>query len=63
MAKFTGKGAKFMIKGSGATPTFAEVGQVQEIGDISVTADEVEVTTLDAGDYRDYIQGFKDAGE
>jgi hypothetical protein len=39
------------------------VAQVQEIGDISVTAEEVDVTTLDAGDYRDYIQGFKDPGE
>jgi hypothetical protein len=36
---------------------------VQEIGDIAVTAEEVDVTTLDAGDYRDYIQGFKDPGE
>lgn len=36
---------------------------MQEIGDISVTAEEVDVTTLDAGDYRDYIQGFKDPGE
>jgi hypothetical protein len=63
MSKFTGKGAQFLVKGGGATPTFAAVGQVQEIGDVSVTADEVEVTTLDAGDYRDYLQGFKDAGE
>jgi hypothetical protein len=39
------------------------VAQVQEIGDIGVTAEEVDVTTLDAGDYRDFIQGFKDAGE
>ena len=63
MAKFTGKGATFNLKGGGATPTYAPVGQVQEIGDISVTAEEVDVTTLDAGDYRDYIQGFKDPGE
>jgi Lambda phage tail tube protein, TTP len=61
--KYTGKGAQFMVVGGGATPAYVEVGQVAEIGDISVTADEVEVTTLDAGDYRDYIQGFKDAGE
>ena len=53
----------FMIKAGGATPAYAEVGQVSAIGDIAVTADEVEVTTLDAGDYRDYIQGFKDPGE
>lgn len=39
------------------------MAQVQEIGDIGVTAEEVDVTTLDAGDYRDFIQGFKDAGE
>ena len=63
MAKFVGKGAKFLVKGSGATPTYVEVGQVQEIGNIDITADEVEVTTLDAGVYRQYIQGFKDPGE
>src|SRR5262245_53784553 len=63
MAKFTGKGASFLVRGSGATPPMVEVGQVQEIGDVSVTAEEVDVTTLDAGDYRDYIQGFKDPGE
>lgn len=63
MAKFTGKGAQFLVRGSGATPTYVEVGQVQEIGNVDITADEVEVTTLDAGDYRQYIQGFKDPGE
>lgn len=63
MAKFTGKHAEFLVKTGGATPAYVAVGQVQEIGDVSVTADEVEVTTLDAGDYRDYLQGFKDPGE
>src|ERR1700754_2752797 len=63
MSKFTGKGAQILVKTAGATPTYVAFGQVQEIGDISVTADEVDVTTLDAGDYRDYIQGFKDPGE
>lgn len=61
--KFTGKGAQFLVDTGTTTPTWTPIGQVQEIGDVSVTADEVEVTTLDAGDYRDYIQGFKDAGE
>lgn len=29
-----------------------------------MTADEIEVTTLDTvGDFRDFLQGFKDAGE
>lgn len=63
MAKFTGKGAEFLVVSGGATPAYVAVGQVAEIGDIAVTADEVEVTTLDAGDYRDYLQGFKDPGE
>jgi hypothetical protein len=63
MAKFTGKHCEFLVASSGATPAYVAVGQVQEIGDISVTAEEVDVTTLDAGDYRDYIQGFKDPGE
>src|SRR5262245_19658405 len=63
MAKFTGKGAEFLVRGSDATAPMVAVGQVQEIGEISVTAEEVDVTTLDAGDYRDYIQGFKDPGE
>jgi len=63
MAKFTGKGAKIFVLAGGATPTYKAVGQVAEIGNIDVSADEVDVTTLDAGDYRDYIQGFKDPGE
>jgi len=63
MAKFTGKGAEISVKGGGATPAYVAVGQVAEIGNIDVSADEVDVTTLDAGDYRDYLQGFKDPGE
>ena len=63
MAKFTGKGATISVKGGGATPAYVAVGQVAEIGNIDVSADEVDVTTLDAGDYRDYLQGFKDPGD
>jgi hypothetical protein len=63
MAKFTGKGAQIFVLGGTATPAYVAVGQVAEIGNIDVSADEVDVTTLDAGDYRDYLQGFKDPGE
>ena len=63
MSKFTGKGAEFWVKSSGGTPAYVPVAQVQEISGVSVTAEEVDVTTLDAGDYRDYLQGFKDPGE
>src|SRR5262245_8203567 len=62
MAKFTGKGGQFLIKTTGATPAYRAVGQVKEIGEIGITADEIDVTTLDAGDYRQFLQGFKDAG-
>lgn len=61
--KFTGKGAEILIKTGGATPAYVAVGQVAEIGNIDVSAEEVEVTTLDAGVYREYLQGFKDPGE
>ena len=64
MAKFAGRGAQFLIDTGTTTPTWTATGQVQEIGDLSITAEEVEVTTLDTtGAYRDYIQGFKDPGE
>jgi len=52
-----------LISDGASPPVYTAVGQVQEIGDISVTAEEVDVTTLDSGDYHDYIQGFKDPGE
>lgn len=63
MAKFTGKGGEISVLSSAATPAYVAIGQVAEIGNIDVSADEVDVTTLDAGDYRDYLQGFKDPGE
>jgi tail tube protein len=61
--KFSGRGCQLLLKGGGATPTFTAVAQVQEIGAIDQTADELDVTTLDAIDTRDYIPGFKDTGE
>lgn len=63
MAKFTGKLSEILLDTGTTTPTWTAVAQVQEVGDINVTAEEVDVTTLDAGDYRDYISGFKDPGE
>ena len=63
MSKFTGKATQILLDTGTTTPTWTPVAQVQEVGDINVTAEEVDVTTLDAGDYRDYISGFKDPGE
>lgn len=39
------------------------IGKLTSIGQISQTADEIDITTLDStGAYREYLQGFKDAG-
>ena len=64
MAKFTGLGGKLLIGTSGGTPTYTEVAQVSSIGSVAITADEVEVTTLDnTSGFREYLTTFKDAGE
>lgn len=50
-------GTKLM---KGETP----IGGLTSIGGLEITADEIDVTTLDSdGGYREFIGGFKDAGE
>lgn len=45
------------------TSTAVTIGKLTSIGEISQTADEIDITTLDStGAYREYLQGFKDAG-
>lgn len=40
------------------------IGGLTSIGGIEITADEIDVTTLDSeGGYKEFIGGFKDAGE
>ena len=63
MAKITGKKCDFLVSKTGATPAYASLGQIMSIGGISQTSDEVDATTLEATDFRDFIQGFKDPGE
>lgn len=42
----------------------ATVGRLTSVGEISPDSEELDVTTLDSpGGYREYIQGFRDAGE
>lgn len=39
------------------------IGKLTSIGEINQTADEVDITTLEStGAYREYLQGYKDAG-
>jgi predicted secreted protein len=48
----------------GATGAEKTIAGLTEIGGIELSADTVDVTTLDSdGGYREFIGGFKDAGE
>lgn len=48
----------------GATASAVTVGGLTEIGGIELSADTLDTTTLDSdGGYREFIGGFKDAGE
>lgn len=57
MAKHAGKGTTFSF---GST----EVGSLTSIGGVSVSADTIDVSTLDnEGGYKEFVAGFKDGGE
>ena len=61
MSKSRGVGTLFKVGSGNAAKT---VGGLSSIDGISVSSDEVEVTSLDNADgYREYLQGFKDGGE
>lgn len=69
MAKYTGKSGEFQVQTVASPETWVTVAQVREIGSISITSEEVDMTTLDdnqsgaSTDYKDFSQGFKDPGE
>ena len=49
---------------SGAEETDTIIGNLTSIGEIGIESDEIDVTTLDSsGGYKEFIAGFKDAGE
>lgn len=58
------------IRGKGTTLKFTPaggaqvtVGKLTKVGEIAPEAEEVDVTTLDStGGYREYMQGWRDAG-
>lgn len=39
------------------------VGGLTSLGGVQVEGDEIETTTFDSSGYREFISGFKDAGE
>lgn len=50
------------LKKTSGTP--ATIADLTSIGEIGVENSEIDVTTLDSADnYKEYIAGFKDAGE
>ena len=54
------------IRALGTTINFntKAVGALTSIGELAVTSDEIDKTTLDSADgYREFFQGFKDSGE
>lgn len=64
MAGQRGLGTTFEFEKSGAEETNLVIGNLTSIGEVGADADEIDVTTLDStGGYREYIPGFKDAGE
>jgi predicted secreted protein len=61
--KIRALGTKFNI-GKGPTPSPVPVGNLSSIGGLELSADTMDVTTLDSeGGYREFIGGFKDGGE
>lgn len=61
--KIRALGTKFNI-GKGPTPAPVPVGNLSSIGGLELSADTMDVTTLDSeGGYREFIGGFKDGGE
>ena len=46
-----------------ANGTLCLVGKLKSIGEVAPDSKEIDVTTLDStGGYRDYVQGYRDAG-
>lgn len=56
--------AKIRALGTAITFNSKTIGSLTSIGEVSPDSDELDSTTLDsAGNYREFIQGFKDGGE
>lgn len=55
---------KTAAKGTSFTLSETVVGSLKSIGGVEVTADTIDVTSIDNADgYREFIGGFKDGGE
>jgi predicted secreted protein len=60
---FTGRGAYLNVGDGGSPEVFAQMANVTTIGVTGRTAEEIDFThLLSEGGYREFRQGFKDAG-
>lgn len=59
-----GLGTELQVGDGGSPETFAPIARLTSIGEISMDADDVDVTAYDSPDgFREYIRGLVDAGE
>lgn len=64
MAGQRGLGTTIEFEKTGSEQSNLIIGNLTSIGEVGADADEIDVTTLDStGGYREFIPGFKDAGE
>jgi predicted secreted protein len=61
---FAGVGASFKRGDGTSSESFAAIAEVNSIEGPSMSADTIDVTSLDStGGYREFITGFRDGGE
>jgi len=61
---FSGVGTQFKRGNGAATEAFTAIAEVNSITGPGLTADFIDVTSLDStGGYKEYIRGFRDGGE
>lgn len=61
---FSGVGTEFKRSDMASNPTFTALAEVNNIAGPNKTRDTIDVTSLDStGGYKEFIAGFRDAGE
>lgn len=53
----------YVGKGTSLTINEKKVGKLTKIGSPKVDTDEIEVTNMDSGSWKEYMMGFSDGGE
>lgn len=53
----------YVGKGTSLTINAKKVGKLTKIGSPKVDTDEIEVTNMDSGSWKEYMMGFSDGGE